>query len=92
MKNFVNILTLIIFSFSVFAQIPDAPKRTEGDGPYNKLIIRGVTLVNSTGAPPIGPIDIVVEQNIIKEIKQVGYPGVPIDPKRRPKAEKGDKE
>jgi hypothetical protein len=78
--------------FFAFAQIKDAPNRTEGDGPYNKLIIRGVTLVNSTGAPPVGPVDIVVEKNRIKEIKQVGYPGVPIDPKRRPKAEAGDKE
>lgn len=50
-----------------------------------KLIIRGVTLINSTGAPPIGPIDIVVENNIIKQIKSVGYPGAPVDEKTDPK-------
>ncbi|MVM40023.1 amidohydrolase family protein [Spirosoma sp. HMF3257] len=66
--------------------------RHEGDGPFGKLIIRGVTLVNSTGAPPIGPVDIVVEKNKITQIRQVGYPGVPIDPKGRPKADPGDKE
>jgi len=88
-----KIFTLLLFiSVSSFGQVPKAPKRAEGDGPYNKLIIRGVTLVNSTGAPPIGPIDIVVEKNRIKEIRQVGNPGVPVDPKRRPKAEAGDKE
>jgi Amidohydrolase family len=85
------ILLLALISASTFAQIKNAPTRSEGDGPYKKLIIRGVTLVNSTGAPPIGPIDIVVEQNRIKEIRQVGYPGVPIDESKRPKAEAGDK-
>ncbi len=74
------------------AQVQDAPPRAEGDGPYTQLIIRGVTLINSTGAPPIGPVDIVVEKNKIKSIQQVGYPGVPIDPKRRPVANAGDKE
>ncbi len=78
--------------FTATAQVQDAPKRAEGEGPYNRLIIRGVTLINSTGAPPMGPVDIVVEQNRISEIRQVGYPGVPIDPKRRPKAAAGDKE
>ena len=40
----------------------------------------------------MGPVDIVVEKNKIKSIQQVGYPGVPIDPKRRPVAKAGDKE
>ncbi|MBL0302179.1 MAG: amidohydrolase family protein [Cytophagaceae bacterium] len=86
------LFVILLLNLKVFAQIKDAPKRSEGDGPYKKLIIRGVTLINSTGAPPLGPIDIVVEQNRIKEIRQVGYPGVPIDGKRRPKVEAGDKE
>ena len=76
----------------LLAQIEKAPPRAEGDGPYNKLVFRGVTLVNSTGAPPMGPVDIVVEKNRIKEIRQVGFPGVPIDPKRRPQVGVGDKE
>lgn len=86
------LLLLLILAGSAQAQIQDAPRRTEGEGPYNRLIIRGVTLINSTGAPPVGPIDIVVEQNRIREIRQVGYPGVPIDPKRRPAAGAGDKD
>lgn len=87
-----TILLLFILVNIARAQVQDAPKRAEGDGPYNRLIIRGVTLVNSTGAPPMGPVDIVVEQNRIREIRQVGYPGVPVDPKRRPAAGAGDKE
>jgi dihydroorotase-like cyclic amidohydrolase len=73
-------------------EISKAPNRAEGDGPYSQLIIRGVTLINGTGAPPIGPIDIVVEKNRIKQIAQVGYPGVPIDSARRPKLKAGGKE
>ena len=76
------------------AQVQNAPVRKtgEGGGPYKRLIIRGVTLINSTGAPPMGPVDIVVEKNRIAQIKQVGYPGVPIDPKSRPQAGAGDQE
>ncbi len=66
--------------------------QTQGEGPFNQLIIRGVMLINGDGAPPIGPVDIVVEKNIIKEIKVVGYPGVPIDNSKRPKLKSNGKE
>lgn len=65
---------------------------TQGDGPHSQLIIRGVMLVNGNGAPPQGPIDIVVENNVIKKIQVVGYDGVPIDESRRPKLKAGGKE
>src|SRR5690606_34299953 len=48
------------------------------------LIIRGATLIDGTGAPPRGPVDIVIERNRIAQIAGVGYPGVPIDASRRP--------
>lgn len=38
---------------------PDRPDG-EGAGPYDRLIIRGVTLIDGTGAPPQGPIDLVI--------------------------------
>jgi len=66
--------------------------QSSSEGPFNQLIIRGVTVINGDGAPPIGPIDVVVENNTIKEIKVVGYPGVPLDDKRRPKLKAGGKE
>jgi hypothetical protein len=72
--------------------IPPAPPRAEGEGPWKRLILRGATLVDGTGAPPVGPVDIVVEGNRIRSIKSVGAPGVAIDPTRRPKAEAGDHE
>jgi imidazolonepropionase-like amidohydrolase len=62
-----------------------APARHEGEGPFPKLIIRGATLIDGTGGPPRGPVDIVIEGNRITDVAGVGYPGVPIDSTRRPK-------
>jgi len=67
-------------------QMIPAPDRAadEGGGPYGKLIIRGATLIDGTGAPPIGPVDIVIENNRIVDIQSVGYPGLDIDEEDRP--------
>src|SRR4051812_25552152 len=69
-----------------------APPRAEGEGPFQRLILRGATLIDGTGAPPVGPVDIVIEKNRIVDVEVVGSPGVEIDAKKRPKAEAGDKE
>lgn len=63
---------------------PSASPRTSGDGPYQRLILRGGIYISGEGAPPQGPVDIVVEQNRIVEITAVGNPGMNIDAKRRP--------
>lgn len=72
--------------------IPAAPPRAEGEGPFKRLILRGGILIDGTGAPPAGPVDIIIEENKIARIRSVGFPGVPIDPETRPAAEPGDKE
>jgi hypothetical protein len=74
------------------SEIKKAPVVKEGDGPYSQLIIRGVMLIDGTGAPPIGPTDIVVKQNRIVQIQTIGYPGVEVSPERRPKLEAGGRE
>jgi len=78
-----------IYYTTIIAQVQKAPQRTSGEGPWPQLIIRGVTLINGNGAPPTGPVDIVVEKNKIVNIKTVGYPGVAIDPEKRPKLKEG---
>jgi imidazolonepropionase-like amidohydrolase len=45
-----------------------APPRAEGEGPFERLIIRNATMIDGTGAPPRGPVDIVVERNRIVEL------------------------
>lgn len=69
-----------------------APPRAEGDGPYSRLILRGVTVINGAGAPPIGPVDLVIEGNKIVSVKAVGNPGMPIDPADRPALAAGGRE
>ena len=86
-----SILVLQI-CFVVGAQITKAPLVKEGDGPYTQLIIRGVTLINGTGAPPFGPVDIVIEKNRIVKIQNVGSPSLPINAARRPALKEGGKE
>lgn len=64
-----------------------APDRRadEGEGPYPRLVIRGVTLIDGTGAPPRGPMDIVIEGNRIADIRQAGWPGLPLRADREPR-------
>ena len=73
-------------------RVARAPDRVRGDGPWSQLIIRGITLINGNGAPPRGPIDIVVENNVIKQIKVVGYPGVELTDEGRPALKEGGHE
>ena len=84
-----TLLTLLLAT-SLLAQDkqqPYAPDRRagEGDGPFQRLILRGVTVIDGTGAPPIGPMDVVIEGNRIKAVESVGYPKVPIEAAGRPK-------
>lgn len=90
----VSIISMVFafLSFQLVAQIEDAPARSEGEGPYSQLIIRGATLINGNGAPPMGPVDIVIEGNKITSIKNVGYPGVAINESSRPQLKEGGKE
>jgi len=92
LKNVLFTLFSFLLSISLTAQVKKAPEIKEGDGPYSQLIIRGIMLINGNGAPPRGPIDIVVENNKITRIAVVGYPGVDINPDRRPKLQSGGKE
>jgi hypothetical protein len=62
------------------------------EGPFNQLIIRSAMLINGNGAPPLGPVDVVVEQDKITEVRVVGYPGVEINEKRRPALKPGGRE
>lgn len=80
-------LGIAMLPLSLVAQMPDAPERTQGEGPFEQLIIRGATLINGNGAPPIGPVDVVVENNKITQVQVVGYPGVDINERRRPQAQ-----
>ena len=62
-----------------------ARKAGEGGGPYKKLVIRGATVIDGTGGPPMSPMDIVIEGNKITSVRQAGWPGLPMAPTREPR-------
>ncbi len=89
------ILVLVLLSVKVFSQetMKNAPVIKEGEGPFPQLILRGAMLIDGTGAPPVGPVDIVVKQNRIVSIASLGLPtpGMSSDGNRT-KLEVGGKE
>ena len=89
---FIAMITFVCSASSVgmetdqlLASIKDEiPAREHGEGYDDQFIILGVYMIDGSGAPTTGPVDVVVEQNRIVEIRTVGTPGIPIDPKSRP--------
>ena len=69
-------------------EAPDR-RKNEGKGPYKKLVIRGGTIIDGTGGPASGPVDIIVEDNKIVDIARVGVPKVAINESKRPKLGNG---
>ncbi|MGB2503326.1 MAG: amidohydrolase family protein [Flavobacteriaceae bacterium] len=86
MKKILLLLLSVVFCQSFFGQ------EISAEGPFDQLIIRGVTLINGNGAPPMGPVDVVVEKNRITQIVVVGYPGVKINEESRPQLQDGGRE
>lgn len=89
----IMVAAAIAFSAPVLAQataqpimeaVPDRPAG-EGEGPFETLLIRGATMIDGTGAPPEGPVDIVVKNNRIAAIVRGG--GARVEPDRVIEAE-----
>jgi len=87
-----SILTLfaVVLTVAVGFQIASSPLEAQGgltpaaaraagdgQGPFRTLTIRGVMLIDGTGAPPAGPMNITVEGNRIIRVSSAGTPGVP---------------
>jgi imidazolonepropionase-like amidohydrolase len=76
-------LTLLVFALACWApgapaqdQSTDplpAPPRAEGEGPFERLVIRNATLIDGTGAPAGGPVNIVIEGNRIAAVQKTEY-------------------
>jgi imidazolonepropionase-like amidohydrolase len=63
-----------------------ARRADEGRGPFKTLVIRGAILIDGTGAPPVGPVDIVVAGNRIQAVRNAGTPGLPLRAGRAPQS------
>jgi imidazolonepropionase-like amidohydrolase len=77
---------LVAQNASSSRELVPAPDRSpsDGGGPYDRLVIRGITVIDGTGAAPQGPMDIVVEKNRIVDVVSVGAAHTPIKEKGRP--------
>lgn len=93
LTRFLTLSFLLFLSIAVHAaeSIEPAPPRGEGEGPFDRLILRGATLIDGTLSPPRGPVDIVIEDDRIANVVSVGYPGVPVDDDSRPEAGENDR-
>jgi hypothetical protein len=70
-----------------------APDRTVGTGPYPRLILRDVMVIDGTGGPAYGPADIVIVNHRIERIHLVGHPTGPrMQPLDRPEAGPGGRD
>lgn len=54
------------------APAPDRPD-DEGEGPYERLLLRGAIVIDGTGAPPRGPTNVLISGN---KISAVGGPAL----------------
>jgi len=92
LRSMLAAVVLVVAAVSLSAQqMPPTPARgTDGEGPFDRMVIRGVTVIDGTGAPARGPMDVVVQNNRITEVASVGFPGVAIGERSRPA--KGTKE
>ncbi|MCB9882533.1 MAG: amidohydrolase family protein [Planctomycetes bacterium] len=84
------VATFVAFSFlltTLTAQMAGAPARRpdEGQGPFTKWVIRGPILIDGTGGPPRGPVDVVIEGNRIASVRSAYTPGTPPREDRPPR-------
>jgi cytosine/adenosine deaminase-related metal-dependent hydrolase len=85
-----GLLFLCLLPLAAWSEPDSAPDRVRGEGPFGRLVLRGVTVVNGEGAPARGPMDIVIEGNRIVTVQSVGNPGVPINDSNRPETRPDD--
>jgi len=94
LRLFLLALAFVYCGSSALAAVAPAPDRRkdEGEGPFNELILRGVIVVDGTGAPPYGPADVVIRGNRIANIVALGAPGTDTPDSARPKLSAGGHE
>lgn len=91
LKPIASLIAILLTAGATLAQddVVVIPERSEGSGPFDRLILRGAYMIDGTGAPTQGPVDIVVEDDRITEVRVVGFPQLGIDPDDRPALDGG---
>ena len=91
-RNRLSLLGVILVALAAApgAQQRETPKGApdrradEGKGPFKTLAIRGVMVIDGTGAPPTGPVDVIVSGNRITAVQSAGMPGLPVRQNQNP--------
>ncbi len=79
--------TPALFCLALLASLAGTLEAQElSQGPFDRLVIRGVMIIDGTGGPPEGPYDVVVEGDRIADMVLVGDDFGRIDPASRPPA------
>lgn len=75
-------IVLVPAAASALDSRAEIPARDAGEGPYARLVIRNVNLIDGTGAPMQGPFDVVVERDRVAQIVPIGAPGAIVASRR----------
>lgn len=92
MKTYLLFACFLLSVVAGTSQITPSPLKQEGAGPYSQLILRSAMLINGTGSPAYGPVDIIIENNRIIRVVNAGNPGMPVDTSKRTPLKAGGKE
>src|ERR1700722_5169740 len=57
-----------VFTLAAIAVPLCAQSQPQTAGPYSTLIIRNTTLIDGTGSPARGPVDIIIKGNVIQQV------------------------
>src|ERR1700742_1079872 len=68
----------LLLAATVLPHSVSAQATPESIGPFDTLIIRNATIIDGTGGPARGPIDIIIKKNVIEKL----LPGDPIGRER----------
>jgi imidazolonepropionase-like amidohydrolase len=83
-------LLLLVLPATAFSSPLPVPDRERGEGPFERLVLRGVMVVSGEGAPPMGPMDVLIEGNRIARMRNLGIL-TPVPESRRIAVREGDR-
>ena len=66
--SWIPVIAVLLFAQGSTTEVCAQTARAEQAGPYGTLVIRGVTIVDGSGAPAFGPADIFVQGNRIVRV------------------------
>src|SRR5580704_5015011 len=62
-------LAAIVLPLALTMELPlRAQSEPQTAGPYNNLTIHNATLIDGTGSPARGPVDIIIKGNVIQQV------------------------